>query len=165
MKPIVSSAERRIGTTAARVWDLVDDPKQMGDWFAFADRMELLEGEGVGRRQRLHGHWGRKRSEVDQRVVAYEPQRRLAWVHEAERLDGRPSPRFAAETRFTVDLQAAGAGSTRVTLETRQVPAGVAKGLVLRMSGTRDVRRLMRQSLDQLAERLVPERQRHDPDG
>jgi uncharacterized protein YndB with AHSA1/START domain len=154
MKPIVSSTERLIGATAERVWDLVDDPGQMGEWFAFADRMELLDGEGVGRRQRLHGHWGRKRSEVDQQVVAYEPQRRLTWIHESERLDGRPAPRFAAETRFTVDLQPAGAGSTRVTLETRQVPAGVAKGLVLRISGTRDVRRLMRESLDRLVDQL-----------
>jgi hypothetical protein len=40
----------------------------MGRWFAFADRMELIEGSGIGRRQRLHGHWGRKRSEIDQEI-------------------------------------------------------------------------------------------------
>src|SRR3954463_7005550 len=63
------SVERTIPAPPDTLWPLLDDPGRLGEWFAFADRGEVLEGEGVGRRQRMHGHWGRKRSEIDQ-VVA-----------------------------------------------------------------------------------------------
>ena len=53
----------------------------------------------------MHGHWGRKRSEIDQVVVEHGPLRRLAWRHEAERLDGLLVPRFAAQTVFTATLE------------------------------------------------------------
>src|SRR3954452_16248840 len=110
------SAQRTIPAAPDAVWLLLDDPARLGEWFAFADRGEVLEGEGVGRRQRMHGHWGRKRSEIDQVVVEHDPPRRLAWRHEAERLDGRPAPRFAASTRFTMTLEPASDRATRVVL-------------------------------------------------
>ena len=71
-------------------------------------------GEGVGQKRRQHGHWGKKPSEVDQEMTAFEPERRLAWRHLAERLDGKPAPRFAASTDFSIELAPAPAG-TRVT--------------------------------------------------
>src|SRR3954452_8108325 len=122
MADMVITREAFIDAAPERVWALIDDPAAMGEWFAFADRMELVEGTGVGRRQRLHGHWGKKRSEIDQEIVAHEPPRKLAWRHLAERLDGKPAPRFAAETVFTVELEPAD-GGTRVTMESRQTPA------------------------------------------
>jgi len=109
------SATRTIAAPPDALWPLLDDPQRMGEWFAFAERFEVLGGEGVGRRQRMHGRWGRKRSEIDQVIVAHDPPRRLAWRHEAERLDGRPAPRFAATTTFSATLEPDGAG-TRVTL-------------------------------------------------
>jgi len=80
----------------------------MGRWFAFADSIELLDGEGVGRRQRMHGHWGRKQSEIDQEVVSFRPPQTLAWRHLAERLNGKPAPRFDLPTsilRFAARLR------------------------------------------------------------
>jgi uncharacterized protein YndB with AHSA1/START domain len=136
-----------------RIWPLVEDPAAMGHWFAFADRIELLDGAGLGRHQRLHGHWGSKRSEIDQEIVQYEPPRTLAWRHLAERLDGKPAPRFAAETVFTITLTPAGAG-TRVELETRQRPASRARGFVMKLFGAREVSARMSQSLTQLREEL-----------
>jgi uncharacterized protein YndB with AHSA1/START domain len=143
--------EGHVAAPPARIWPLVDDPAAMAGWFAFADRMELVSGEGLGRRQRLHGHWGRKRSEIDQEVVAYEPQRTLAWRHLAERLDGKPAPRFAAETIFTVTL-APEDGGTRVRLESRQRPASRLRGVVIRMFGRREVAQRLEQSLARLRE-------------
>ena len=98
-------ATRTIPAAAQAIWPLLDEPARLHEWFAFADGGEVIEGAGVGRRQRMHGHWGRKRSEIDQVVVEHEPPRRLAWRHEAERLDGKPAPRFAAQTVFSATLE------------------------------------------------------------
>src|SRR4051794_30412081 len=125
----------------------------MGEWFAFAERFEVLAGEGIGRRQRMHGHWGRKRSEIDQVLVAHDPPRRLAWRHEAERLDGRPAPRFAASTVFSATLDPEAHG-TRVTLRSEQEPASRLKGVVIRLFGRREVVQKLEESLDALAAQL-----------
>src|SRR5436309_5045547 len=113
--------EAVVDATPTDVWRLVEDPARLPEWFTFAERAELLEGEGLGRRQRISSHWGKRQSEIDQLVTAYEPERLLEWRHEAERLDGKPAPRFAAETRFSIRLDPEGSG-TRVVLRSRQRP-------------------------------------------
>jgi uncharacterized protein YndB with AHSA1/START domain len=139
-------AQRTIPAGPEAIWPLLDDPARLREWFAFADGGEVLEGVGVGRRQRIHGRWGRKRSEIDQVIVEHDPPRRLAWRHEAERLDGRPAPRFAAETLFTATLDPVD-GGTRVTLHSAQRPASVLRGVVIRMFGRREVGQKLRESL------------------
>ena len=141
--------EAHFDATPEQIWPLVDDPAAMARWFAFADRMELLEGSGLGRRQRLHGHWGQRRSEIDQEVVIYDPRRALGWRHLAERLDGKPAPRFAAETVFTITLTPDGGGA-RVRLESRQVPASRARGVVMRLFGGREIAEKLDESLSRL---------------
>ena len=142
--------ERRIEAPPERVWPLVDEVARLPEWFTFAERAELLEGSGKGRRQRIYGRFGRKRSEVDQVVVAYEPGRLLAWRHEAERLDGKPAPQFARETVFTIELEPEG-GATRVRLVSRQEPAGPLRGLAIRLFGKREVAQHLERSLERLA--------------
>jgi uncharacterized protein YndB with AHSA1/START domain len=143
------SASRTLPASPDAIWPLLDDPERMGGWFAFAERFEVLAGEGVGRRQRMHGRWGRKRSEIDQVLVAHDPPRRLAWRHEAERLDGRPAPRFAASTMFSATLEPE-PGGTRVTLRSEQEPASRLKGIVIGLFGRREVARRLEESLDAL---------------
>jgi uncharacterized protein YndB with AHSA1/START domain len=145
------SREATIAATPAEVWRLVDDPARLPEWFTFAERAEVREGEGFGRRQRIYGRWGKKQSEIDQLVTAYEPERLLEWRHEAERLDGKPAPRFAAETRFAIRLEPAGAG-TRVVLHSRQRPAGLLRGFVLRLFAGRQVGQQLERSLERIAE-------------
>ena len=144
--------EGTVGAPPEAVWSVVSDPARMPDWFAFAERVEVLGGDGVGQRRRQHGHWGSKASEVDQEIVAWEPPRRLAWRHLAERLDGRPAPRFAAETEFSIELAPEGAG-TRVRMRSAQVPASRPRGLVMRAFGRREVRGSLERSLAALAAR------------
>jgi hypothetical protein len=86
---------------------------------------------------------------VDQRVTAYVPPRLLAWTHEAERLDGKPAPRFAASTDFAVRLEPQGSG-TNVTLQSRQEPVGRIKGLIMRAFGRRELHRKLDESLTRL---------------
>jgi uncharacterized protein YndB with AHSA1/START domain len=143
-------AERSMPAAPDVVWPLVSDPGRLPEWFAFAERVEVLEGaDGAGQRRRQHGHWGKKRSEIDQVITRWEPPRALAWRHEAERLDGRPAPRFAASTDFTIELVPEADG-TRVRLRSAQEPAGALRGLMIRAFGRRDVAKSLERSLDRL---------------
>src|SRR3954465_4012279 len=101
------------------LWPLVSDPARLPEWFTFAERVEVLEGEGVGQRRRQHGYWGSKPSEVDQELTAFDPERRLAWRHLPERPAGKPAPRFAASTDFSIELEP-DAGGTRVRMRSAQ---------------------------------------------
>jgi uncharacterized protein YndB with AHSA1/START domain len=150
---VVVTTSRVIPAAPQSVWALLDDPSRLGEWLAFADRGEVVEGAGAGRRQRMHGHWGRKRSEIDQLVVEHDPPRRLAWRHEAERLDGRPAPRFAASTLFTMTLEPEDDG-TRVTLRSEQEPASALKGVVIRLFGRREIAGKLDESLGRLVARF-----------
>lgn len=141
--------QARIPARVKDVWAIVDDVRRLPMWFAFCDRAELIEGSGIGRKQRTWGRWGSKRFEVDQVVTAYEPGKLLAWRHEAERLDGKPAPGFAAETRFSIWLEP-DAGGTRVRLVSQQESAGRIRGLMMRLGSKRDIAAKMQKSLDRL---------------
>jgi uncharacterized protein YndB with AHSA1/START domain len=141
--------QRHIRSAPENVWPWIDDPDLISKWFAYADRAEILEGAGEGRRQRMHGQWGRRHFEVDQKVVAYVPARRIAWEHEAERLDGKPAPKFARYTRFEIRLEPQ-EGGTLVTLLSVQLPAGFLRGIVMSRAGRREVLRQLEKSIDDL---------------
>ena len=142
-------AERTVAAPPEAVWPLVSDPEQLPRWFGFAERVEVLEGEGAGQKRRQHGHWGKKPSEVDQELTAYEPPKRLAWRHLAERLNGKPAPRFAASTDFSIELIPED-GGTRVRLTSAQVPASRPRGMVMKLFGRRELEGTLRTSLDSL---------------
>ncbi len=148
---------RTLPVPAATLWDIVSRPERLSEWLPYAESVEVLEGSGVDQRRRMHGHWGKRRSEIDQRITVWEPERRMAWVHEAERLDGRPAPRFAASTTFTVELEPVGE-STVVTLTSEQEPASRLRGLVMRMFSPRELGGAYERALDALeaATRPVP---------
>src|SRR5437868_666726 len=85
--------ERNISAPAARIWEIVAEAERLPEWYARAASAEVLEGAGLGRRQRLRSQWRGQDSEVDQLITAFEPDHLLEWRHEAERLDGQPDPR------------------------------------------------------------------------
>jgi uncharacterized protein YndB with AHSA1/START domain len=142
--------ERRVGADPEAVWAVVSVPERAPEWFAFAESVEVLDGEGLGQRQRQHGRWGRRRAEIDREVTEYEAPRRYGWRHLAERLNGRPAPVFARSTRFEISLEPS-AGGTLVRLHSAQEPANAVKGLVMRAFGARDIAGSMERSLDRLA--------------
>jgi hypothetical protein len=145
--------EARVPAGVDQVWAIVSDPARAHDWFDFSDRTEVLEGEGVGQKRTQHGHWGSKESEVDQEIIAWEPGRLLAWKHLAERLDGKPAPKFAASTEFRIEL-AGDDEATTVRLRSLQQPAGAVKGWLMKRFGTKDIERSLDLSLEELT-RLV----------
>jgi uncharacterized protein YndB with AHSA1/START domain len=142
--------ERQVAAEPAEVWAVVSAPQRAPEWFAFAERVEVLDGEGVGQRQRQHGRWGRRTAEIDREVMEYDAPRRYGWRHVAERLDGRPAPVFARSTRFQISLEPSGTG-TLVRLRSAQEPASALKGIVMRTFGTREIATNMDRSLELLA--------------
>jgi hypothetical protein len=141
--------EARLPAGVDQVWAIVSDPARAHDWFAFSDRTEVLDGEGVGQKRTQHGRWGSKKSEVDQEIIAWEPGTLLAWKHLAERLDGKPAPKFAASTEFRIEL-AGDDNATTVRLRSLQQPAGALKGWLMKRLGTKDIERSLDRSLAQL---------------
>ena len=124
--------ERIIPAPAARIWEVVASADRLPQWYARAGKVEVLEGSGLGRRQRISSSWQGQDSEVDQVITAFEPDRLLEWRHESERLGGIPAPRFALETVVSIKLEADGPDSTRVVMESRQRPADPDKELQMR---------------------------------
>jgi len=147
--------ERRIPAPAARVWEVVGEAERLPEWYARADSVEVLEGVGLGRRQRLSSQWQGQDSEVDQLITAFEPERLLEWRHEAERLGGQPAPRFASETVVRIKLDAEGPDATHVILESRQRPADPDKEQAMR-ANSEYLGKMLETSLERL-EQLVKE--------
>lgn len=143
--------EAQVPAGVDAVWAVVSDAARAGDWFDFADRTEIRSGEGVGQSRTQYGHWGRRRSEVDQEVIEYEAGKVLAWKHVAERLDGKPASKFAASTEFRIELTGDDS-TTTVRLRSIQVPAGPVKGWLMKRMGTKDIERNLTRSLERLAE-------------
>jgi uncharacterized protein YndB with AHSA1/START domain len=141
--------ERRIPASSRRVWEIVSDARRLPDWYVRAQKVELLSGEGLGRRQRVISEWHGRPSEVDQVVTVFRPEQELEWRHEAERLDGRPAPRFSAETLVSISLSPDGEEATRVTLASRQTPADPEKEAMMRRNTEQ-----LGQSLESSLERL-----------
>ena len=146
--------ERTLAAPVERVWDVIEPVEGLPEWFTGSETAELLSGQGLGRRQRLGGRWGRRRFEIDQTIIVHEPLKHLAWRHDAERLDGKPAPRISRETEFHLVLWPVRAG-TRVRLVSRHVPGNAFKALVLRFTAAGRIARMMEASLDKLAELLA----------
>jgi uncharacterized protein YndB with AHSA1/START domain len=145
--------ERTIPAPAARVWKVVAKAERLPEWYARADSVEVLEGSGLGRRQRLRSQWHGQDSEVDQLITAFEPGRLLEWRHEAERLGGQPAPRFATETVVRITLHDQGPDVTGVVLESRQQPADAEKEQSMR-ANSEYLAKMFETSLERL-EKLV----------
>lgn len=124
--------QRRIPAPIGKVWDVIADASRLPDWYGRVERVEVLAGEGIGRRQRITAHWRGQESVIEQVVTVFEPQRRLEWRHVSERLGGQPAPRFAAETVLIMDLESETPDTTLMTLTSRQLPVDPDKEAAMR---------------------------------
>jgi hypothetical protein len=142
---------RRIAASPDRIWPYVDDITRWPEWFTEAERGEVLEGSGVGRKQRMHGHARGKATEIDSVVVASEPGRLLRWHHEAERVDGKPGPVvYARDATAEVSIVPDGDGSV-VTYRLLADPGTLPNTFLLRVFAPRPVGRSFETSLERLA--------------
>lgn len=145
---------RRISASPERIWPYVDDVTRWPEWFTEAERAEVRDGQGVGRRQRMFGHARGKATEIDSVVVASEPARLLRWHHEAERVDGRPgSVVFAKDATAEVSIVPDGEGSV-VTYRLQAEPGSLLNTFMLRVLAPGPIGKSFDTSLERLA-RLV----------
>ncbi|WP_018686897.1 SRPBCC family protein [Actinokineospora enzanensis] len=149
MQTIEVSRSGRIPAPIDHVWAVVSDASRVPDWFSFADRTEVRSGSGPGELRTQHGRWGRRRSEIDQEIVEYEPPRLLVWKHTAERLDGKPTSSYATSSVFRIELAAVGE-ETDVRLCTVQLPRHAFAALLMRAMSRREFGRRMEESLARL---------------
>lgn len=127
----------------------VDNADCLARWLSFATRVEVIEGEGLGRRQVVRGRFHRFCNGVEQEVTIYEPARQIAWTHTEEHPAISALPRFDRSTVITVSLIPDGAG-TRVRIQSAQEPAGLLRGIAMRLVTRRALNRHIRQSLERL---------------
>ena len=154
MRPVIEVVRSgRVDASPERVWHLVSRTERAPEWLSFAESVEVISGSGCGQRRRLYSWWGKRRSEVDQEVIEYRRPIVVAWRHIAERLDGRPAPRFAESTEFRVELEPAGEG-TLVRLRSLQQPASPVRGLLIKLFGSKEIAQGMERSLVRLADVL-----------
>jgi uncharacterized protein YndB with AHSA1/START domain len=145
--------ERKLNVSVNLVWDLIEPVERLPEWLAACETAELLQGAGLGRRQRIGGTFGSKQFEIDQTVIEYQPNQVLAWRHDAERLDGTPAPKISRETEFWIHLQALDQG-TQVRLVSRQVPGNLVMRLFLRTIAAPRIAGMMEESLGKMAQVL-----------
>jgi len=146
---IEASGERYIEARSEQVWMFVDNAHCLQRWLSFATQVEVVEGDGLGRRQIVHGKYHRFCNGVEQEITVYEPAQRVAWTHTDEFPAVNGMPRFDRSTVITVELIPEGAG-TRVRIESAQEPAGPLRGLAMRIVTHRAIERHIRQSLERL---------------
>jgi carbon monoxide dehydrogenase subunit G len=142
---------RHIAAAPDRIWPFVADITAWPRWFTEAERGEVVSGEGIGRRQRMYGHARGKATEIDSVVTVWEPPTRLAWHHEAERVDGEPgSVVFAVDATAEVTIVPDGSGSL-VTYRLITEPGSLLNTFLLRLMAPRPIARSFDTSLERLA--------------
>lgn len=144
-------SERYIDARSEQVWMLVSSVNCMPRWLTFAQRAELVDGDGVGRRQLVRGPWHPLCSCMEQEVTTFDPSRELVWRVVSEERSMPLIPKMSRSTQFTIRLIPEG-GGTRVVFETCQVPAGPLRGIAMKVAGQRLMERHLRLSLAKLDE-------------
>ena len=151
LRVIAVERQRVIGLAPAELWDLAADPARYDEWFDSCERSEVVDGTGLGRRQRMHGRWNRKVSLVEQTITRWRPPHELAWRHDREMLDGRPAPEFARKLEVILTITPEGSDS-RVDLRITMQPTSFLKGVLMRLTAGLRLGRSLNASLTALAE-------------
>ena len=150
MKPVEVRRERIVSLPIEVVWQIIEPAITVPSWLPLADRVELLSGKGLGRRQRMHAKWGGRQVAIEQVVTAYTPEALLTWKHVDEKTNGKTVRQLSKEVTLSVRLESIGPG-TRVVLESRNVPASATAGVLLRLVAKKRIGKGFDRALAKLA--------------
>ncbi len=143
--------QRTLPFPPERLWAIIESVIRLPAWYVGITEAEPISGTELGRRQRVGGQWGRHRFQIEQTVIAYEPNRKLGWKHETEMLDGRPAPKISKQVEGWIELEPdpSGAG-TRIRLIARQTPSNIFAGIIIRHVAAKRIGANMQESLSRL---------------
>jgi len=145
--------QRTLPFPPERLWAVIEPVARLPEWFAGFETAELISGVGLGRRQRVGGQWGRHRFQIEQTVIAYEPNCRLAWKHDSEMVDGRPAAKIAKHTESWIELEAdPGGAGTRVRIFSRQTPNNIFTKIIIRHVAAKRIGANIQATLSRLEE-------------
>ncbi len=141
------SRTRSVRATPDEIWAILSEPRRLPEWWPGVQRVEDASPEAWT--TVLSSPRG-KSVRSDYTLVEAEENARLVWRHEVEE---SPFERILRQSVTELELEAQGAGLTKVTIKARQSPRGFARfGFVqLRRAAVRQ----LEGALDGL-ERLLP---------
>jgi hypothetical protein len=144
--------DAQIAASPSEVWNLVTDVTRINHWWPRATGGEVIDGEGVGRRQRVLIDWGRQTGMIEQTVVQWDSPRTYAWHVTKESTSKGELPPLA-DVQIVVEIRPRGAISlVRITGEYR--PAGVGRIPALRQM-TKHAKAVYKRALSQLEVALL----------
>jgi len=143
---IVRSRTLRAGAPA--IWAVLADPYSLPRWWPLARRVEGVREAGW---TVVLGREGGAGVRADQRLEASEPERLRRW---ALVVPGSPFARVLAASVTEARLEAGEGGTTLLTLELRQRPAGWAR--LGRLMLRRAAKRQLDAALDGMARCVEP---------
>lgn len=133
----------RVEAPVEHVWELVRQAEQLPAWLVGVEQVEVLAGDGFGRRQRVHAADG---SVLDAEVFAYRAPTLIAWRERAEGAGARSEARTEVHVELAPDEDA-----TLVRLIIVRWPPGPVSAALQRL-GVRRVGASLDRSLARLAE-------------
>lgn len=133
----------RVPAPVERVWEVVRRAEQLPEWLAGIRRIEVIDGDGFGRRQRVHAADG---TVLDAEVFAYRAPTLIAWRERAEGSGARAEARTEVHVELTPDSD-----GTLVRLIVVRWPPGPVSAALQRL-GIRRVGASLERSLTRLAE-------------
>ncbi|HEX6968559.1 MAG TPA: SRPBCC domain-containing protein [Micromonosporaceae bacterium] len=136
----------RSGSVAApveHVWEVVRKAEQLPAWLVGVELVEVLSGDGFGRRQRVHTADG---AVLSAEVFAYRAPTLIAWRERAEGTGARAEARTEMHVELTPEE-----GGTLVRLIVVRWPPGPVSAALQRL-GVRRVGAGLERSLARLAD-------------
>lgn len=127
----VVTHDAQVAASPTDVWNLITDIERIGAWWPRATAGEIIEGDGVGRRQRVVVDWGRQSGLIEQKVTQWDRPRTYGWRVTKETSTAKGDLPPLADVQILVEIIPRGAISlVRITGELR--PAGVGRIPALR---------------------------------
>jgi uncharacterized protein YndB with AHSA1/START domain len=140
----------RLAAPVEQVWEVVRQAEQLPAWLAGVDRVEVLSGDGFGRRQRVYAADG---SVLAAEVFAYRAPTLIAWRERVEGSGARTEARTEVHVELTPEED-----ETLVRLIVVRWPPGPVSAALQRL-GIRRVGAGLERSLRRLAALAAPDNQ------
>jgi uncharacterized membrane protein len=144
---ILVERSARVGAPIGAVWDVVQRAEQLPSWLAGVERVEVLSGEGFGRRQRVQPGRGEA---VDAEVIAYQEPTLIGWRERPKGVGARAEARTEVYVQLAVD-----GDETAVRLISVRWPTGPVSKALQRWAARR-VGAGLEGSLERLTDLTVP---------